>query len=203
MMNKGILAVVIALAIALSFPPTKEVVADFPANTVEVAEIEAELAFRDVVQDSAPVGACQCGGTKVEKHDGVSPSPCRCLGSGECKCGRNYPKEEIGRPFEANVIPVKIARRSIVYFTQDNCGPCRTQERTFKEMERFGWIFTQDPNAANHFVVTKDLAYLKRLKIESTPAFAVVESDTLLTEPAYGIKTQEEVVKYYYENSPK
>ncbi len=202
-MNKGILAVVIALAIALSFPPTKEVVADFPSTSVDVAEIEAELAFKEVVEQTLSVSGCQCGGTKVEKHDGVSPSPCRCLSSGECKCSRNFPKEEVGRPFEANVVPVKISRRSLVYFTQDNCPPCREQERIFKEMAKSGWIFTQDPNAANHFVVTKDRAYLSLLKIESVPAFVVIESDTLLTAPAYGLKTQEEVVKYYYENRPK
>lgn len=214
-MNKFILTVVVALAIALSTPPTKTnaVLADMPISVFELTETEALFAFKEtkeVVNVDNTKEKCTCGGSKIERHDGVSPSPCRCLSNGgKCECGKGL--APVSEPVVEPELPYKA--RTLLYFTPDapgelTCIPCAEQTVIFNEMKKNGWIFANTNTVPHHFVITWNKKAQRKFGITAAPAFLVVENNAVVNkngQPAveYGKKTQEEVVKFYYENIGK
>jgi hypothetical protein len=213
-MNKFVLVVVVALAIALSTPPNKaNVMAEMPISVFEITETEALFAFKEtkeVVDNNPEKEKCTCGGSKVERHDGVSPSPCRCLSNGgRCECGKG--SVPVSEPAVEPELPFKA--RTLLYFTPDapgqlTCIPCAEQSIIFNEMKKSGWIFSDTNTVPHHFVITWNKKAQRRFNITAAPAFLVVENNAVVNkngQPAveYGKKTQEEVVKFYYENIGK
>ena len=206
-MNKAVVVIIIALALSFSFPP-KKVVADIPVSILEVVEVESRFSFVDVVVEETkepenPKEKCTCGGSKIEKHDGVSPSPCRCL-PGECLCGK---KPRAAEPVVDLVHPA--TEKNLVYFTINQpgkrvmCAPCAQQEAIFESMKPYGWKFTRNPKEKNHFVIINDPVVMDRLQIEKTPAFAYFKRNKMIGEPVYGLKNAGEVIQFYNENISK
>lgn len=213
-MNKFILTIVIALAIALSTPPkTNTVLADVPVSVFELAETEALYAFKEtkeVVNNDKEKEKCTCGGSKIERHDGVSPSPCRCLANGgKCECGKGLAPVSEPQIQPEPELPYKA--RTLLYFTPDapgdkiTCIPCAEQSVVFNEMKQLGWIFSDTNTVPHHFIISWNKRVQKKFNITAAPAFLVVENNAVVNkngQPAveYGKKTKEEVVKFYYEN---